>query len=182
EAQRGAGARQYAGALPDTDALVTGRPGLVLASFYADCVPVFLLDPQRRAAGLAHAGWQGTRRKIAARAVQVMQSALGCRPQDILAVIGPSIGPCCYTVGADVYQHFVAAFPRHIDALARPAGPHKWHLDLWQSNRLVLLEAGLAEGNIYTARLCTSCREDLFFSYRRQGGRCGRMAALMRLL
>ncbi|MGQ9557412.1 MAG: peptidoglycan editing factor PgeF [Desulfurispora sp.] len=182
EAQRGAGARQYSSALPDTDALVTDRPGLVLASFYADCVPVYLLDPRRRAAGLAHAGWQGTRQKIAARAVQAMQSALGCRPADILAVIGPSIGPCCYTVGEDVHRHFTAAFPGQMQSLARPAETGKWHLDLWQANRQVLEEAGLKADNIYTARLCTSCREDLFFSYRRQRGQCGRMAALLRLL
>lgn len=181
-AQRGAGSRQYESALPDTDALITGRPGLVLASFYADCVPIYLLDPRRRAAGLAHAGWQGTRQKIAARAVQAMQSALGCRPADILAVIGPSIGPCCYTVGEDVHRHFAAAFPGAVQSLARPAETGKWHLDLWRANRLVLMEAGLKEGNIYTARLCTNCREDLFFSYRRQRGRCGRMAALIRLL
>lgn len=182
EAKRGAGSRQYSSALPDTDALITDRPGLVLASFYADCVPVYLLDPRRRAAGLVHAGWQGTRLKIAARAVQTMQSALGCRPADILAVIGPSIGPCCYTVGEDVHRQFAAAFPGQVHLLTRPAGPGKWYLDLWQANRLVLMEAGLAKDSIGTARLCTSCREELFFSYRRQSGRCGRMAALIRLL
>lgn len=177
---RGRGARSTEDALPATDALITGELLVPLSSYYADCVPVFLLDPVRRVVGLAHAGWRGTYLDIAAKTVEAMGRFFGSRPGDCLAGIGPSIGPCCYEVDAPLVDLFKEHFPFWQDLLVpNPSG--KWQLDLWEANRRVLLEAGLVPENIFTAGVCTCCRQDLFFSYRGSGGRTGRMAALIML-
>ncbi len=178
EVHRGMGARSYAGGIPETDALVTGRPGLLLASFYADCVPVIILDPVRRAAGLVHAGWKGTLLRIAEAALKTMGRAFGSRPGDCLAAIAPAVGPCCYEIDRPVVD---AMTERGFDPAryVRPAGPGRWRLDLPGLNRDILVGAGLDLRNISVAGLCTSCSPDLFFSYRGQSGRCGRMASLI---
>jgi len=177
---RGNGAAEAESALPATDALITNEPGVLLSSYHADCVPVFLLDPVRKAIGVAHAGWKGTVLKIAARTVEAMQQSFGTRPRDCLAGIGPAIGPCCYEVDEPVFSRFQSVFPDW-PALFTPAAPGHWYLNLWEANRRALLEAGLQEERITAANLCTSCRQDLFFSHRASGGRAGRMAALLML-
>lgn len=177
---RGRGAVCYEDALPDTDALVTGEPGVPLSSYYADCVPVFLLDPEKKVIALAHAGWKGTVLKIGKRTVEKMSRVFGTRPQHCLAGIGPSIGPCCYEVDRRVIDPLREGFYGW-EGMATPASPGKWRLNLWDANRQALLEAGLKKEHIVTAALCTSCRNELFFSYRAQGGVAGRMASLMML-
>ncbi|OAT81847.1 peptidoglycan editing factor PgeF [Desulfotomaculum copahuensis] len=179
--QRGRGAKSPDGALPDTDALITGERRLPLASFYADCVPVFLFDPVQRVIGLAHAGWKGTCLRIAEKTVHAMQSAFGTRPPDCLAGIGPSIGPCCYEVDEPVLERLRESFSGWPE-LVRPAGPGRWYLNLQEANRRTLLDAGLPAAAISVAGLCTACHPALFFSHRGSGGRTGRMASLLMLL
>jgi len=178
--EAGRGALSHADALPGTDALVTGTPGVPLASFYADCVPLFLLDPVRKVVALAHAGWKGAVLKIGLKTMRKMTAAFGSDPADCLGGIGPSIGPCCYEVDGRVMEPFRRSFAGFRE-LARATSPGKCHLDLWEANRRTLLEAGLREKNITVARICTSCRNDLFFSFRAQGGTAGRMTALIML-
>ncbi|MCL6634462.1 MAG: peptidoglycan editing factor PgeF [Peptococcaceae bacterium] len=177
---RGRGALSQHDALPGTDALVTGTPAVPLASFYADCVPVFLLDPVRGVVALAHAGWKGTVLMIGKKTVEKMTEVFGTDPGHCLAGIGPSIGPSCYEVDGRVMGPLRESFTCWED-LAGPVSPGKWRLDLWEANRRALLAAGLQEENIVVARLCTSCHNHLFFSYRAQGGTAGRMASLIML-
>ena len=171
-------------ALPDADALVTRDSGVVLTAYYADCVPVCLYDPRAGAVGLAHAGWKGTVGETAAKAVRKMVEAFGSDPGDCLAAIGPSIGPCCYEVDEKVVGPLAQAFEDWPD-LVRPSGrqaadrPGKWKLDLWEANRRSLLRAGLRSENILVGGLCTACRRDIFFSHRAEGGRTGRLMALV---
>ncbi|MGB9802734.1 MAG: peptidoglycan editing factor PgeF [Desulfofundulus sp.] len=178
---RGRGARAAQDALPATDALITGERLVPLSSYYADCVPVFLLDPVRRVVGLAHAGWKGTYLGIAGKTVQAMGRFFGSRPGDCLAGIGPSIGPCCYEVDTPVVDRFKDRYSFWRDILV-PNRSGRWQLDLWEANRRILMEAGLEPGNIFISRICTCCRQDLFFSYRGSGGLTGRMAALIMLI
>lgn len=165
--------------VPQTDALVTDTPGVYLMLRYADCVPVLLYDPRRRAVGLVHAGWQGTVAQVAARAAQAMIRRFGCQPHEIVAAIGPSIGPCCYEVGPEVVERVGAAFPRTEGLLARRQPNGHAHLDLWAANAYQLAQLGLRQ--IEIARLCTACRTDLFYSHRAERGRTGRMGAIIGL-
>lgn len=176
----GKGALSYVDALPDIDALVTGTRGLPLSSYYADCVPLFLLDPVHKVVALAHAGWKGTVLKIGQKTVNRMTQNFGTDPAKCLAGIGPSIGPCCYEVDDRVISPLRQEFPffkEFIDDFS----PGRWRLNLWEANRRTLLEAGLLAGNIETASICTSCHPEAFFSYRAQAGNTGRMASLLML-
>lgn len=163
---------------PQTDALITAATGVHLMLRFADCVPVLFYDPVRCAVGLAHAGWRGTVACIARVTVQAMVAAFGCRPADIRAGIGPSIGPCCYEVGAEVVDAAQAAFPGAPDVVQRQPGGG-WHLDLWAANRYQLAQEGLAE--IEVSGMCTACRTDEWFSHRAENGRTGRLAAVIGL-
>lgn len=174
--EKGRGALTLTDVVPGVDALVCDTPGVALFAMYADCVPVFLYDPRRRAVGLAHAGWKGTAAGIARRTVETMTDAFGCRPSDILAAVGPSIGPCCYEVCPEVAERFEGEDP----GLVRGNGQRR-RIDLWAANEKQLTEAGIAAGNIATARLCTRCLGETFFSHRGENGRTGRMAAVIGL-
>lgn len=178
ETDRGRGAEVYGDAFPETDALVTGVPGVLLSSYYADCVPVMILDPVKKAAGLVHAGWKGTAGGIAAAALKAMEETYGTDPGSCLAAIAPSIGPCCYEVDSPVVLSFrEKGF--NPDPFLKPKGSGRWNLDLPGANRATLLEAGVKAANIAVTDLCTCCSRELFFSYRGQSGQCGRMASLM---
>lgn len=177
----GCGAKGADTAVPGTDALVTREPGLTLTAYYADCVPILLLDPVSGSGGVAHAGWKGTTLKVPAAAVQEMAEAYGLHPDTCRAVIGPSVGPCCYEVDDRVLSPVRAAFPDACDGLVRPTRPGHAHLDLWEANRLTLVQAGLRPENILVSGLCTSCHTDWFFSHRREAGRTGRMMAILSL-
>lgn len=180
ERDKGRGALSEEDSLPYTDALVTGLRGVPLSSYYADCVPIFLLDPVRRVAALAHAGWKGTVLRIGQKVVARMAAVYGTDPADCLAGVGPSIGPCCYEVDEPVICRFRES---HLDCqeFAAAVSPGKWKLNLWEANRFILLEAGLKPANIITAGICTACNNELFFSYRAQAGKAGRMASLIML-
>lgn len=177
----GRGALVYNTALPQTDALITQTPGLPLLLFFADCVPVYFLDPEHKAIGIAHAGWKGTVAKIGQKTLAAMAASFGTRSADCLAAVGPSIGPCCYEVDRYVYDKVSAAFGR-TDDLLRETGPGKWHLNLWAANRRQLEEVGVPAQNIVVAETCTSCNVHQYFSYRAEQGKTGRMGALMTLI
>lgn len=180
ETDRGKGACDLESAIPETDGLITDARGLLLSSYYADCVPVMILDPVRRVIGLAHAGWKGTVGQIAGKMVMEMVMNFHTEPKDCLAVIAPSIGPCCYEIDSPVLERVQESF-NWWPELVRQSAPGRWRLDLWQANRAVLSEVGLLSENIAVAGLCTACHPELFFSYRGQSGVCGRMASLIML-
>lgn len=150
------------------DGLTTDVPGLYLLGYFADCVPILAYDPVRRAVGLAHAGWRGTLLRIAERLVSEMAAAWGTRPQDLVAGIGPAIGPCCYEVGAEVIAGVRERLPGG-EALLAPGRPGHAFLNLWEANRQALLRAGVLPNRIQVLSLCTACHVGRFFSYRREG-------------
>ncbi len=157
------------------DVLLTANPEVTLAMRFADCVPVILFDPRRRVLALVHAGWQGTVLRAPAAAVQAMTARFGCRPAEILAAIGPSIGPDHYEVGADVVARVRQAFGAHAPALL-PRVNGRTHFDLWAANRLTLEQAGVRQ--IEQADLCTACHLEDWYSHRAERGRTGRFAVL----
>jgi YfiH family protein len=162
--------------IPATDALITDTAGIALMLRFADCLPVLLYDPVRRAIGLAHAGWKGTIEGIAAKTALVMVEAYGSRPADIIAGLGPCIGPCCYQIGSDVIESVKASF-NHWQGLLQPRGDSSFHFDLWEANRRQLAEIGVKD--IELIQLCTACRTDEFFSHRAEGGHTGRFAVIL---
>jgi len=190
---------------PWGDALLTRETAILIAVQTADCIPILLADAKQRAVAAIHSGWRGTMRRIAAKTIGQMQMQFGTRPEDVMAVLGPGIGRCCYEVGSEVAREFHAQFARArqwfdgpFDALAfgendpnwlpwltmRPPGhplPRpKVNLDLLAANRAILAEAGVPVGQISVSGLCTACRSDLFFSYRREGP-TGRLVAAIGL-
>jgi YfiH family protein len=167
------------GVIGEGDALVTTRPGLPVAVVTADCLGVIVADRAGVGLAVAHAGWRGTVAGLLPRVVETLAKA-GVRRDRLTAAIGPSIGPCCYEVDGPVVEPLRAAFPRDWERWVRPGGPGKWWLDLWQANTDQLVATGVAREAIANPRLCTSCRRDLFFSYRRErgGGRLATIAVL----
>jgi YfiH family protein len=157
---------------PAVDGLVTNTPGLLLALFFADCVPVLFVDPEHRAVGVAHAGWRGMVGGILEETVAAMRKSFGTRPETLLAAIGPCIGRCCFEVGAEV----AAEFPNETVIGTEWPRPH---VDLVTAAENRLMSAGIPPGSIARADECTSCLPDRYFSYRRDNGRTGRMAALI---
>lgn len=176
----GRGAREYSESVPKTDALITNEPGLPLLLCFADCTPVLFLDLESKAVGIAHAGWKGTAGKIAQKTVMAMTKEFGTKPEKVLVAIGPAIGSCCYEVGDEVAAEFRKAFPCHTEQiLSEIQGRH--HLNLWEANRLQLMDIGVKSANIELADTCTACNHQWFFSYRADSGRTGRMAAVIAL-
>ncbi|MGH9732735.1 MAG: peptidoglycan editing factor PgeF [Candidatus Acidiferrales bacterium] len=187
---------------PNGDALATETKGLLLGVQTADCIPILLVDPRHRAVAAVHAGWRGTVARIAEKTVGRMAMEFGTRPRDVLAALGPGIGRCCYEVGPDVVKEFAAQFPGAAEwfdgpfamlASGEDRNPLPWltmmppghqpppvrcYLDLHAANSAILANAGLQRKNIFAADFCTSCRTDLFFSYRRERV-TGRMMAVI---
>ena len=181
------------------DASAARKPGLLLGVQTADCVPILLVDPATRAVAAVHAGWRGTLQRIVTKTIGRMQMELGTKPADLLAALGPSIGGCCYEVGTEVACAFHAQFPNAsewFDELRtgdepnplqwldmKPPGhqppPKGVLLDLRKANCGQLLEAGLREKNIFTSNLCTACRRDLLFSYRKEAALSGRLLSVI---
>jgi YfiH family protein len=161
-----------------TDALVTNRPGVFLMLRFADCVPIAFYDPVQRAIGLAHAGWKGTLSKAAQKTVEMMVEAYGTYPADLIACIGPSIGPCCYQIGGNVVKLVSEVFPQQ-PQLLHQQGDGSRHLDLWAANQMQLAALGVYQ--IEVSGLCTACHNDEFFSHRADHGRTGRFAVVMGL-
>lgn len=161
------------------DIIVTDNPQVTLFMRFADCTPILLYDPRRAAVGIVHAGWLGTVKRAAGEAVRAMRAAYGSRPADLLAAIGPSIGPDHYEVGLDVEEHVRYAFGKAAASLLhRNHGP-KAHFDLWAANKLALNQAGVEQ--VEVAGLCTVCHRDDWFSHRAEKGKTGRFGALIAL-
>lgn len=163
------------------DALITAVPRLLLGVKTADCVPVLLGDARTGASAAIHAGWRGTLAGIVGRALNLMGEEYGTRPQDVRAAIGPSAGACCYEVGGEVIEAFTGRFDG-ASALFTPTRPGHARVDLQRANREQLMNAGVEPERIHTAPLCTICRTDLFFSYRREKSLHGRVGRLMSVI
>ncbi len=181
------------------DGSATNRPGLLLGVQTADCVPILLVDPKKRAIAAVHAGWRGTLQRIVAKAIGKMQMQFKTNPADLLAAIGPAIGGCCYEVGTEVAIQFQSQFadaPEWFDEFRTgdepnpiqwldmmPPGhqppPKNVLLDLRKANRAQLLHAGLRTANVFYSDLCTACRGDLLFSYRKEGATSGRLLSVI---
>ncbi len=162
----------------DVDGLLTDEIGVVLCTQYADCVPLLFLDPKRRVVAASHAGWRGTVEQIGRLTVERMQKDYGCDPKDILAGIAPSIGRCCFEVDTPVFDAFsqMSVFD---DGCFTAQGEDKFHIDLWEVNRRVLLSAGVCADNITVTDLCTRCYPDVFWSHRKTGAARGSLAAFI---
>jgi len=160
------------------DAIFTDKPGITLFMRFADCVPLFFFDPANQVIGIAHAGRMGTLNRIAADCVTAMNENYGTKPEDILAGIGPSIGPDHYEVKEDVASDAEACFS-NLDGILRQATDAKIYLNLWEANRRILTEAGVRQ--IETAGICTACHTDDWFSHRAENGKTGRFGALLAL-
>lgn len=159
---------------PEADASVASGAGWLLGIKTADCLPVLLVDPERRLVAAAHAGWRGTAAGVAARAVEALVRR-GSRPEDLLAALGPGIGPCCYEVGDELREAFGASGADFF----RPGPNDRPHLDVRAANVRQLLDAGLRPGAIHHVADCTRCRADLYHSYRRDGKAAGRMISFV---
>lgn len=180
EEDAGRGATDYADGIHETDALITNTPNLPLLLCFADCTPIVFLDPEKRVVAIAHGGWKGTVASIAEKTLTRMEEAFGTQPKDVLVGIGPSIGPCCFEVGAEVAERFRAAFPYADEWLITEKDGHP-HVNLWEANRQQMLRAGVPEENIQIAGECTCCRHKWYYSYRADGGKTGRIAAMIAL-
>jgi YfiH family protein len=163
---------------PQADIVLTDKPEVTLYMRCADCVPIIYFDPVNKAVGLAHAGWLGTVKQTAGAAVEAMQARYGTKPEDLLTVIGPSIGPERYEVGLEVVQAVQQAFGDDSGDLL-PRYGQSTHFDLWAANRLTLERAGVR--HIEVAGMCTSAQNDLWYSHRGENGKTGRFGALIGL-
>ena len=166
----------------ETDGMITNVPGICLVTFYADCVPLYFVDPVKKAIGLSHSGWRGTVGKIGAETVRTMQEEFGTDPADLLVGIGPSICRDHYEVSEDVAEEFRLAFPGKEEQLLEYRGnPGHCQLDLWEACRITLMEAGVKEQNISVTDICTACNPELLFSHRASGGKRGNIGAFVML-
>ncbi len=166
----------------DIDGLITNVPGLCLVTYYADCVPLLFLDPVQKVIASSHSGWRGTVGHMGKITIQKMQSEFGCRPEHILAAIGPSICQDCYEVSEDVIQQFQQAFPENIWAdLYYRKENGKYQLNLWKANEWILLNSGILPEHLAVTNLCTCCNSDLLFSHRASHGKRGTLAAFLAL-
>lgn len=169
----------------DVDGLVTNVPGIVLATFYADCVPLYFVDPVRKAIGLSHSGWKGTVNNIALETVRMMTEKYGTDPRDIRAAIGPSICQDCYEVSEDVINQFRCSYPEELWPMlfyekgCNEAGERKFQLNLWESCRQNMLGAGILAEHIEVTDICTCCNPDILFSHRASHGKRGNLAAFL---
>jgi YfiH family protein len=159
---------------PEGDAALAVEPGLLLGIETADCLPVLIVDPERRTASAAHAGWRGTAASVVSKTVEALTAA-GSRPEDLLVALGPAIGPCCYEVGDELRSSFGPA----ADSFFKPGPRGRPHLDVRALNVHQLRECGVPSDRIHSVDECTSCRPDLYFSYRRDGPATGRMISFI---
>ncbi len=164
----------------DVDGLVTNVPGLVLVTFYADCVPLFFVDPVHGAVGLSHSGWRGTVSDIAGVTVRTMQEAYGSNPAELTAAIGPSICRSCYEVSEDVIVQVREQYPREMWPLLYDTKENgKYQLDLWEVCRQNMIRAGIRPERIAVTDVCTCCNPDILYSHRASQGRRGNLAAFL---
>lgn len=181
--------------LQGVDGMVTDEDEVILCTSYADCVPLFFVDKKTGAIGSSHSGWKGTVGKIGEKTVKKMQEVFGTNPQDLEVVIGPSICQNCYEVSEDVYEAFQGVFSvektakaQHMEmkeiesmkeAVFEKKENHKYQLDLWMANKLILMEAGVPQSQISVACVCTCCNSELLFSHRASKGQRGNLCGFL---
>ena len=161
----------------DVDGLITNVPGVVLVTYYADCVPLFVVDPVKRAIGLAHSGWRGTVDRMGAVVIKSMEEHFGSKPVDLYVAIGPSICRDCYEVSEEVALQFIAEFGERVVTPGK--APGKYQLDLWLSNQMIFEQAGIPVSQIQVTDVCTCHNGDYLFSHRATGGKRGNIAAFL---
>jgi YfiH family protein len=159
----------------EADGILTREPGVLIGVMTADCIPVLVVDPMQRAVAAFHAGWRGTVERIVELGIARMEREFGSDPEDLMAAIGAGIGPCCYTVGEEVFSRFTANFRYASELFSISEG--QMRINLWEANRRQLIDARVRESAISIVGGCTSCRPDLFYSHRASGGHAGRMMA-----
>lgn len=160
------------------DAIATDKPGITLFMRFADCVPILLVDPNKKAIAIIHAGWIGTVNKILQSAIRILQNKFGSMPADIVAGIGPSIGPDHYEVGSEVSRRVAAEFQENVsDLITHREG--KQYFDLWKANEILLRQSGVT--SIEQAHICTACNTHDWYSHRAEKGKTGRFAALIKI-
>lgn len=166
----------------DVDGLVTNEPGVVLATFYADCVPLFFVDPVHHCIGLSHSGWRGTVGKIGKATAETMAREFGSEPGDLLAAVGPSICQECYEVSEEVIGLFRENFAEELwpKLFYRKDNGH-YQLNLWEANQLIFQEAGILPQHITVTDICTACNPELLFSHRASGGKRGNLAGFLEI-
>lgn len=165
----------------DVDGLVTNEPGVVLSTFFADCVPLYFVDPVNKAIGMSHSGWRGTVSRMGQKTIEVMKKEYGTNPKDVIAAIGPSICQDCYEISRDVAEEFIKEFKGQQEDILVDKGNDKFQLDLWKCNEIVMQEAGIPKDNIAVTNICTCCNSKLLFSHRASKGRRGNLGAFMYL-
>lgn len=174
----------------DVDGLITNEPGLVLSTFFADCVPLYFIDPVHRAIGMSHSGWRGTVARMGKVTLEAMQREYGTNPAEVICAIGPSICQDCYEVSFDVAEEFAKEFAGHEAEIlmespknarmAEHAKPDKkYQLNLWKANEIVLLEAGVKKEHIAITDICTCCNPDILFSHRASHGKRGNLGGFI---
>ena len=166
--------------IAETDALITDIPGVTLMTRHADCVPILFYNSKTCTVAVVHAGWKGTLAHIGPKTVEVLEREYKCQRKDVQAVLGPSIGPCCYNIDNTMAALASEKLIRGTTFI-KEGSNKEMSFDLWQANTKQLLTAGIPEGNIYSAEVCTSCRVDHFFSYRKEKKVTGRFAAFIGL-
>lgn len=164
----------------DIDGLITNVPGLCLTTFYADCVPLFVVDPVHKAIGLSHSGWRGTVAKMGQVTLERMKENFGTKAEDVIVAIGPSICQKCYEVSEDVIIEFQNNFDtKWWDSLYYKKENGRYQLNLWKANEIIFLENGVKQENIAVTNVCTNCNSDLLWSHRATKGERGSLAAFM---
>ncbi|MDO4966225.1 MAG: peptidoglycan editing factor PgeF [Lachnospiraceae bacterium] len=179
----------------DVDGMITNVKGICLSTFYADCVPLYFVDPVNKAIGLSHSGWKGTVTRIGKETIEAMAKEYGSNPRDILVAIGPSICMDCYEISEDVAERFIEEFGLHnsipdyadlnkneykkVILAKKPAG--KYQLNLWEANIRVFLDAGILPEHISLTNVCTCCNSELLFSHRKTNGQRGNLGAFLML-
>lgn len=163
------------------DGLITKEKDIPLVTFYADCVPLFFYDPVKEVIAAAHSGWRGTKEKIGKKMVETMEEEFGCKKEDVVAVIGPSICQDCYEVSEDVVLEFQEVFMEETSLYAKAKENGKYNLDLWKVNSMILKEAGILEKHMSLPNLCTCCNPKLLFSHRASKGKRGNLAGFISL-
>ena len=166
----------------DIDGLITNEKGIVLATYYADCVPLLIVDTKNKAIGLSHSGWRGTVGKSGKVTIEKMGELYGTKPEDIVACIGPSICQKCYEISEEVAVQFKEAFPDNIKEILIDKGNGKYQLDLWECNRINFKEAGVLPENIKVTDICTCHNTDVLFSHRGHNGKRGNLGAFLSIV
>lgn len=182
KADCGRGAQDFTSAIPACDGLYTNEKNVPLGLNYADCTPILFYDPVTSSIAVAHGGWRGTAGNIAGEAVRHLQESYGAEPKNIKVGIGPAIGKSVFEVEKDVVEAFEKIFDEEeMKRLSAPKGEGKILIDLPLANRMLMERAGILPENIEDCGICTYCRNDLFYSYRKAAGRTGRHMAVMML-